>query len=78
VFPIYQCFGGSSEETREYTSFVARLDWQLRRRLNAYAVARYYASQTEQALGSGIDLETEELDKFTLGVGFHYMWDLGL
>jgi len=76
--PVYQCFGGSSEEKREYTTVTGRLEWQLRRRLNAYVTARYYLSTTDQTLGSGSSIQTEDLDKFTCGVGFRYYYDLGL
>jgi hypothetical protein len=73
--PIYQCVGGSSEETREYTTLAGRIEWQMRRKLNAYVVARYYHSITDETLGSR-DIQTEDLDKFTFGVGFRYYYDL--
>ena len=74
----YQCFGGSSQEDRTYTTLTGRIDWQLRRQLNAYLVARYYQSTVDQKLGSGADVELDDLDKLTLGIGFRYAWDLGL
>jgi len=77
-FPVYQCVGGSSEETRDYTSLLARVDWQMRTRLNGYFVARYYKALTDQTLGSGIDIQTEDINKLTVGVGFRYFWDLDL
>ncbi len=76
--PIYQCFGGSAQEDRTYTTLTARLDWQLRRQLNAYLIGRYYHSTTDQLLGSGVDLETDDQDRITIGLGFRYAWDLGL
>lgn len=76
--PIYQCFGASSDETRHYTTLVGRLEWQLRRTLSTYAVARYYATTTDQKIGGRSEIETEDLDKFTFGVGFRYYHDLGL
>jgi hypothetical protein len=76
--PVYQCVGGSSEEKQEYTSLLARIDWQMRRRLNGYLVARYYASTTDQSLGGGRSIQTGDFDKFTLSVGFRYAWELAL
>lgn len=76
--PVYQCFGGSSEEDRTYTILTARLDWQMRKHLNAFVVGRYYHSTKDQSLGSGVDIETEDFDKITLGVGLRYSWDVGL
>jgi hypothetical protein len=78
VVPVLQCIGGSSEEKRKYTSLLARIDWQLRRQLNAYLVARYYHALTDQTLGSASEIQTENMDKVTLGVGFRFAWDLGL
>jgi hypothetical protein len=76
--PVYQCVGGSSEEKQEYTSLLARVDWQMRRKLNGYLVARYYTSTTDQTLGGGRSIQTGDFDKFTLSVGFRYAWELGL
>lgn len=76
--PVYQCFGGSSEEERQYTTLVGRLEWQLRRTLSSYASVRYYHSITDQTVGSSDQIRTEDLDKFYFGVGFRYYHDLGL
>ena len=77
-FPVFQCIGGSSEEKREYTSLLARIDWKMRRQLNSYVVGRYYTSTTDQTFGSGSNIQTDAINKFTLGIGFRYAWDLGL
>lgn len=78
LIPVVTCVGGSSEEKREYTTLVGRLDWQLRRTLSTFAVARYYHSITDQTLGDFGEIRTEDLDKFYFGVGFRYHHDLGL
>ena len=78
MIPIYQCFGGSAQEDRTYSSLIARLDWRLRKQLNAYLVTRWYHSTTDQRLGSGVDIQTDDLDKFTIGLGFRYAWDVDL
>jgi len=78
LIPVYQCFGGSSEEDRTYTILTARLDWQMRKQLNAFVVGRYYHSTKDQSLGSGEEIETEDFDKITLGVGLRCAWDVGL
>ncbi len=75
--PVYQCFGGSSEEKREYTTLIGRVEWQMRRKLTSYVIARYYTAVTDQTLGNGREFQTEDLDKFTIGAGFRYYWDLG-
>ncbi|MEX2206963.1 MAG: outer membrane beta-barrel protein [Myxococcota bacterium] len=78
LLPTFQCGGGSSEEDRQHTTLSGRLEWQLRKTLSSYAVARYYHSITDQTRGNFGDIRTEDLDKFTVGVGFRYYHDLGL
>jgi hypothetical protein len=56
----------------------ARFDWQMRRQLNAYFLARYYQAVTDETLGSASEIQTEDMNKITLGLGFRYAWDLGL
>ena len=75
---MVQCTGGSSTENRYYTTLTGRLDWQLRRSLNAYVVARYFKTTTDQSLGGGQNIQTENFDRFTIGAGFRYYWDVGL
>jgi hypothetical protein len=50
----------------------ARLDWQLRKRLSTYAIVRY-----ENRYGDDL-LFGNDYDRFTVGVGFNYAYDLGL
>jgi len=76
--PVYQCFGGSSSESRKYTTLQARLDWKLQRKLDTYAVLRYYRSITDYSIGGGSSFQTQDFDKTTFLVGFRYAWDLGL
>lgn len=78
MIPVYQCIGGSSQEDRTYTILTARIDWQMRKQLNAFLVGRYYHSTKDQHLGSGEDIETEDFDKITVGIGLRYAWDVGL
>ena len=75
--PVFQCVGGSATEKREYTTLVGRIEWQMRRTLSAYVVARYYKSLTDQTFGSR-DVTSEDLDKYMFGAGFRYFWDFGL
>jgi hypothetical protein len=75
---VYQCVGGSSSETRDYASVIARLEWQLRRRLSSYLTATYRSSQTDQERGNFGSITTEDLDKYTIAAGFRWYHDLGL
>ncbi len=75
---VVQCVGGSSEEKRVFTTLVGRLEWQLRRRLSSYVVATYRHSITDEELGNFGEVRTEDLDKFIIGAGFRYQYDLGL
>jgi hypothetical protein len=76
--PVFTCVGGSSQEKREYTTLIGRIEWQMRRRLNTYVVGKYYHSIKDLTRGSQSTIRTEDLDKFTFGVGFKYSYDLGL
>ena len=76
MIDVYQCFGGSSEEDRAYTILTGRIDWQMRRKLSSYLVARYYHATTDYRYGSGTEISLDDDDKITIGVGLRYAWDL--
>jgi hypothetical protein len=73
-----QCVGGSVAEERTYWTLRARLDWQIRKRLTAFGSVLYFAPDSERSLGSGPKVTTADYDKFVLGVGMRYAWDLDL
>ncbi len=76
MIPVYQCFGGSSAEDRAYTILTGRIDWQMRKRLSSYLIARYYHATTDYEYGSGTEISLDDDDKITIGVGLRYAWDL--
>jgi len=72
-FNFGQCeIGTSSELTGQRWTFTAKLDWQMRKRLASYLVFRYYDQTTDPGL-LGVDY-----NKYTVGIGFRYAYDLEL
>lgn len=68
-----QCeIGTSSELTGQRLTLNARVDWQMRKRLASFVVFRYYDQQADPGLWGS------DYNKYTIGVGFNYAWDLEL
>ncbi len=68
-----QCeIGTSTEGNGQRLTLGARIDWQLRKRLGSYVVIRYYDQMGDPGV-SGSDY-----NKYTIGVGFRYAYDLEL
>jgi hypothetical protein len=74
----HQCIGGSQAETRRFTTVVSGLNWQMRRNLSSFVVVRYFHPLTREKFGQGPAFTGEDYDKVTVGIGFHYTWDVGL
>jgi hypothetical protein len=73
-----QCFGGSIKEERTYWTAHARLDWQFRKRLTAFGAIHYFHPDSERTVGGGAKASTTDYEKWLLGVGVRYAWDLDL
>jgi hypothetical protein len=68
-----RCEIGSSEELRgQRLVGSVKLDWQMRKRLASYVVFRYYDQKSDPGLLG------EDFNKYTIGVGFKYSYDLEL
>jgi hypothetical protein len=78
AIPGFQCFGGSSEETRKFTIVSARVDWQVRRRMTAYFAARYFQPIVDRQGGNSREFRVTDYDKFTFGLGLRYEWESAL
>ena len=72
-FNFGQCeVGTSSELTGQRLSLGARLDWQMRKRLGSFLYVRYYDQRGDPGLWGN------DYNKYLIGVGFKYAYDLEL
>jgi len=68
-----QCEGGTGNALQSQTfGAAARIDWQLRKRLATFVVFRYYDRSGDAALLGNA------FNKYNVGLGFRYLYDLDL
>ena len=70
----YQCAGGSGDAANDVFLGAARIDWQIYKRVNAYAVFRYF---DRKDVGDDPVLYGEPYDKYNVAVGVRYVYDAG-